>query len=238
MSNEDNDQDGDDLFDTAGSEESSLTSKNTEEEEGDQGETESSEDSGGEGSEETLNLDDKTSKDEEKKKQINAWFRKIQDGKTTLEDLPKHQRWLRPFLEEKLELAVKKTAKKEEIGLSELVKEELRKERDAERFGALKSSLNQTALTGDQKAELESEYKDLRSAGLDKATALGKALKIASVDVVPDRRHNMIPPRTSTKNVKDDVNEDNWREKLSEKERLAKLIEKTDPSTAKALKFK
>jgi len=232
MSNEDKDQ-GSELFDTD-SEESSLTSETTDEEEEDQGETESSEDSESEGSEETLDLEGKTSAEEEREKQISAWEKKIKSGKATVDSLPKHQKWLKPHLEKRLGSA---PAKVNEKDLDQLLDEKIALREQEQKFQELKDSINQTALSGAQKADLESEYKDLREMGIDKATALEKALKIAKIEVASNRRGDMIPPRPSTVSNRNDVNEDNWREKLSEQERLAKLIEKTDRSRHVAKKF-
>lgn len=233
-------QDSGELFDTASPEEGSPD-VSTSEESKDSPEEAKPEESKEEESKETLDLDEKKStssiREEAKQKQINAWFKKIVTGEKTLEDLPEHQKWLTPHLEERLLSKETKEATKKDLDVSELVREELSKQKDEDAFKDLKASLNEMKLTSAQKAELSEEFKDLRSDGLSKAKALQKAIKMVGIKDIPDRRTAMYPPKPSTISVKEDVHDDNWREQLPFDKRIEKLNHMTDPTAANSNRF-
>jgi hypothetical protein len=127
------------------------------------------------------NTEDKgnTSKAEEaKNKQLDAWSKKINSGKATLDDLPANLQWLKSDLKQMV--TVKKEV--ETVNVKELVKREIQEAKDAARFDAYKEELD-SALDSEQKAKLTQAFKKLRAKGLSKLDSIEMSMEIAGVDL-------------------------------------------------------
>lgn len=222
LMSEDTKQADGELFDTEAPESSSDAASTTDE---DQEDPESSE---SEESEEILDLDDKSSAEVQKQKQVDAWAKKIESGEAALEDLPKHQKWLKKPLEKLLEKSSKDKKISEEYDIDALLEQKLQQKEDDKEFKALRGDLNDAKLSQKQRIELKTEYEDLRSSGLSKAKALQKALRIVGLELeTSDRRSKMTAPKAAPQ-VGDDVTDENFRSTMSEKERVKRLIELSD----------
>ena len=161
--------DGEQLFDTKPDDAATDAANDTEG-------TEESTD--GEQEQDTLDLDDKStaSKAEEaKQNQINAWQRKLDEGKATNTDLPDNLSWLASHLTEP-------KAKESAPDIDAIVERKIAEKADLQKFMEMKAGLSELNLTNAQKKELESEFKDLRSSGLKQTKALEKAMRLAGVD--------------------------------------------------------
>lgn len=213
------------LFDTKDPESGSDAASTTKEDE---------ETSKGEESEEALDLDEGTaSKEEQKQKQVDTWVKKIESGDASLDDLKKHQAWLKPLLEEKLNKTAEADSKAEELDVEAIVDKKIAEKEDLREFKSIKADLNSTKLSGKQKAELEAEFKDLRSMGFNRVQALEKAMKIAGVktEVPSSRRSKMTPPRPSAYSGSGEIGKDTPYSELadvSEEKRLKHLKELSD----------
>jgi hypothetical protein len=201
MSEERKQADGE-LFDTETPESSSDAASTTEGAE---------EASGGEESNEALDLDEGTaSKEEQKQKQVDAWAKKIDAGKASLDDLSKHQQWLKPLLEEKLQVTAKANAKAEELDVEAIVERKIAEKESNSTFISLKADLNSMKLSGKQKAEVKREFNDFLTLGVSKEIALEKAVKIAGIklEVKSSRRDKMVLPTPDTYNGAGDISSD------------------------------
>jgi len=159
--------DGEQLFDTVDDDAATDAANDTDEAE---------ETSESEQEQDTLDLESTTSKAEEaKQKQINAWQRKLDEGKVNITDLPENLKWLAPHLTEP-------TAKKTDPDIDAIVERKIAEKEELHKFMQMKEGLSELNLTNAQKKELEAEFKDLRSSGLPQTKALEKAMKLAGVD--------------------------------------------------------
>ena len=80
----------------------------------------------------------------------------------TLDDLSKHQQWLKPHLEAKAKKSAKAEAKADELDVESIVERKIAEKEDLREFKSLKGDLNSMKLKGPQKAELEAEFKESR----------------------------------------------------------------------------
>jgi len=188
-------------------------------------ETESTDEATSEENEDALVLDEGTSDpaEEAKQRQLTSWMQKIESGEKSLDDLPKNQRWMKRDLEAKLNKVNKEREVEADYDIDEIVERKMKAKEDAQHFNSIKDQLNSTKLNAEQKATIADEFKDFRGAGLNKAKSLEKALKVAGVALTPDRRSRMTPPRPNTVDGSNRVDEDNWRETMSAKDRIKKL---------------
>jgi len=183
-----------------------------------------------------------TSKQEDAKQaQLDGVYKKVKLGETSLDNLNKRQEWMKPYLEARLEAESQKEKKSKELDLDALLDEKLAAKEAEQRFQEMKSSLNNSDLTANQKAEISAEYKELRADGVSKDKALAKALKIAGVKA-PTGKSALIPPRPNTVGTSpdEDVTDENFREKLpaNDPRRIEYLEMMTDPTRARAKTLK
>ena len=226
----------DDLFDTDYSEDVSPDVSNTNEEELSNEDTDN-ESSVGEENEEALDLEEsKSAKEIAKERQLKAWLNKINNGDKTIDDLPRNQRWLKPLLEKQLNSAKAVRKVEAEYDIDEIVERKIAEKEDKREFTLMKSALEDMDLTPSQKSDLSSEFKDLRGAGLSRAVALQKAMKIAGVRANDALAEAMMPPRVSTQKTKVADGENWWKEGDS-KSRMEKLAELTDPMAGQSKRF-
>ena len=192
------------------------TGKDTEEGELFEGEQEKDED---------LDLEVKSKPDPSvaKQKQIDAWLGKVLNGEATVDDLPKNLQWLKtPILKE-----LKKLEAIPDV--ESIVENKLREKEEAQEFAHLKAKLAVMDLTKSQKAELSAEFKDLAGAGVAKAKALVKAMKITGIeldskdrDTEELRRAMAIPKGGAAPKDSDDRDPENILKKYSSsKDRVA-----------------
>lgn len=190
----------------------------------------------------SLDLQEISSKEEAKQKQIDAFYRKVKTGDLSLDEIPSRQEWMKPFIEARLDSESVKETKKKELDVSDIVQEALQAERAEGRFQDQFDSLKAMDLTANQMATINAEFKDLRSGGMSKDKALDTARRLAGVEVTSNRRTAMTPPNPNTVNVNsdDEVTIDNFREKLKpgDPRRIEFLEAATDPTRAKMRRFK
>ncbi len=199
---DDGNQADSDLFDTDGSESSTDAASTTETEN------------------EDLDLSEESKTDNkpvaqgeiQRGKMVNAATLKVMNGELDLENLPSKQKWMKPLIEQ--QLGLNQEVSKVSVNANQIVKDELAKEREAQRFTDTRAQLQAVSLTKEQKTQLQAEYKDLLSSGLSPAKALDKAIKIAQIELNDDNsvlRQRMQIPKPgdrvvkSTQSVGDDL---------------------------------
>lgn len=131
----------------------------------------------------------KPSAEEQRNKQIEVWTERVANGEVDINDLPANLKWIKKSIEKNLELISKAPE------VADLVKQEVARQKDEDKFKSLKKSLNGLTLTKDQKAQLQEEFKDLAPA-LGNAKALEKAMKLVGVqeeDYSKQRQGAQIP---------------------------------------------
>lgn len=119
----------------------------------------------------------KSSREEVKEKQVQVWLGRIASGEKSLEDIPQDKKWLKNLVAERLNkpaIAQDDIEKLVEKKLAEREAEKSRMEADR-KFLQLKSEINQLDLDADEKAIIETKYKNLVNKGLDKVSALEEA---------------------------------------------------------------
>lgn len=166
--------------------------------------------------------------DLERKKQIDTWSNRVSSGEVNLKDLPANLKWLKPHILERLDATTQAPS------AEEVVKKVLAEERDNVKFDTLRGILNKTRLSTTQRKELETEYKDLRARGLPKSVSLDKAMRIIGVQedtevASAQLKQDMAVSRPGGKvrNVKgeDMLSDPAIYSRLPEQDRLAKLEE-------------
>lgn len=172
MSDDRNQTDGD-LFDTEGSESSTDAASTTE--------TENEElDLGEESENEKPSVKAKAVApgEAQRQKMVEAWALKVTDGEADLDDLPPKQKWMKPLIEQRLGL--QKKVDELDQTTEQIIVRKLAEKEEAKRFDELKKLAKD--LSSSQKAQIKSEYQDLRSQGLNPSKALETAYKIAQIE--------------------------------------------------------
>ena len=208
----DTEQKEENLFD---SEPSDVTAESDQDTDSGTGQPESKPSEGGE---EPLNLPDEEvqiSKAEfERQNQIEANAIKILRGEKSLDDLEGDTQWL--YLPVKNLLDTMNKAPE----IEQLVEKKMAEKEDSKEFDTLKKQLNSISLNSTQREELQTEYKDLRSAGLSKSKALSKAIKMAGVKFdtsMDELKRNMALPKSGNYRTEDDSTD------LSDFEKVAQI---------------
>jgi len=154
--------------------------------------------------------------------QVAAWRRKIDMGEKTLDDLPKHQAWIKKDLEAQFGREAKKQEVEADYDIESIVEEKLKAKEADKKFSDMKAALNDTKLSSEERATISEEFKDLLDSGLSKDKALEKAIKLAKVDLnFNARRKAMVPPRAGNTQKSEDQGE-YWK-KADPQARLDKL---------------
>jgi len=212
MSEDQDRDDADQLFDSDISEGDSATASTTDDSD-EQFEETSSDEQSSEEHEEALKLEvpvKKSTSSKQKEKQILSWMNKIEMGDRTLDDIPKNLKWLKAEVEDRL------NPQEEEPDIQSTIQTELQKVRDAEKFQELKDLLNSQSLDGEQKTKVEAKFKKFLKY-MPKSEALQEAIDASGITFAYDRGKHMFPPKPSkAEEYKSNrLNEDNWREKLN-----------------------
>lgn len=202
---EDQSHDDDELnidADEKGSSDASTTDKDEDVDSDQQKNDDSSKD--GEENKESLNLEEEktasTVAAQKRQEQENAWFGKIVSGQKTLDDLPKHQQWLKPELEKRLNAHNKAQEVVKEYDIDAIVEQKLNEKEDRQTFKTMETVLSEMSLTSQQVASLKAEFKDFRQAGLSLSKSLEKAIKVVGINVDTDiRRKYMAPPKAGNR---------------------------------------
>lgn len=126
----------------------------------------------------------------ERKKMINSWKLRVENGEVEAEDIPVG--WIRDELT--------KTRKPKE-DLNETVRKAIQAEKETERYSEMRERLNELGLSEEKRRSLASEYQDLLDSGLSKAKALEKAVKIAGIRLESPDRFAARIPKPSTRKV-------------------------------------
>lgn len=217
---DDNQQDsGEQLFDTD-IPDTDADSESTSEEQTSDSETEEIE--------EGLDLKDEgkslSKTEQERLKQENVWYARISTGEVDIDDLPANLKWLKPRLLARLD------AQKKEPDIEAIVEKKLAEKQEAQKFASLKDTLQESRLTKLERQELESEYKDLRANGLSPSKALQKAMKIVGVQGQGEvsterlRRDMQVPhPGLKLRVDKDPLADPEAFQRLDQQSRLTKL---------------
>lgn len=211
------------IFDSQLTEKGSPKVSNTNEKDSDQRKIESDDSSEDEENKGQLSLDEDKEAERERKKaeQVSAFFKKIVSGKMSIDDLPKHQQWLRPMIEERLVDQAEKEKVSKELDLDALLEAKLAEKEDERDFINLKASVGSMKLSERQVAEIEAEFRELRTLGVSKTKALQKAMQLAGVKNENPRYQNMAIPQAGGAVSTNDS--DDWRKNLSREERIKKL---------------
>ncbi len=164
MSEDANQEDGEQLFaDTAESEsnpDEASTTEATESELGEESQELTLEDPKGEEPKSKASI-----AEENKQKQLAAWEKKINDGDAVVEDAPK---WIQKQIAPPVDVQA-------------VVKEQLELERQAQKFTELKDNLTVARLPKAEQAALQEEFKKYRDLGLPMYDALETAVKVSGV---------------------------------------------------------
>jgi|TARA_Y100000310_G_scaffold157840_2_gene157288 hypothetical protein len=216
------------IFNSQPTEKGSPTVSNTEENYSDQQKIESEGVSKDEENKGQLSLDEDKEAERERKRaeQVNSFFKKIVSGKMSINDLPRHQQWLRPMIEERLVEQAEKEKVSKELDLDALVEAKLAEKEDERDFVNLKATLNSMRLTEKQTAEIEAEFRDLRKLGVPRTKSLQKAMQLAGVKDENPRYQNMAIPHAGGAVSTNDSGD--WRKNLNREERLKKLRSLTE----------
>ena len=168
----------------------------------------------------------KSSTEEQRQKQIEAWQRKLDSGQVSLEGIPAAFSWVKPHL-------VKKSNNASiDVDVNALIEQKLA-EKEAEReFKSKKAILQSMKLTLQQRKEIQAEYSALTSKGLPNAQALDISMRLAGVEADPEanaraaKRSSMALPtegRYGTTKATTDTPYNEARKGMSEQERIAHL---------------
>lgn len=172
-----------------------------------------------------LKEDKATSANREREIMLKSWETKIMTGDKTLDDLPKSQKWMKAELEVRLHAKNKAEEISEQYDIDAMLERKLAEKESARQFDSIRAELNAAHLTQQQKADLKAEYTDFRDAGLDKASAITKAMKVAGVTIDPTeaRRRNMVIPNTGNPSKPSDERDFRVKYKNDPAKRLAEL---------------
>ena len=112
--------------------------------------------------------------------QLKSALKKVEEGSTTLDELPEYQReWVQ------MKLKGSKPKKKEPVIDEEtVIQRAVERLEEKQRFEKMKAEIKSLDLDNDSIKTLKQEYSDLRSAGLSEAKALEKAIRLASIDSI------------------------------------------------------
>lgn len=155
-------------------------------------------------------------------KAVNAWTQKILNGEADLDNLPPAQRWMRPFIENKI------GAYQKEPEIDQIVERKMAEKEEKQNFTSLKDFLKDQKLSPTQKATLATEFKDLRANGVSPFKALEKAIKLAQIPMDKEAEQQaqlkakMALPRPGNyggKSYQKEITEENF-QKLPEKDRM------------------
>ena len=222
------DQSTEELFDSEGEGGSQPASTTTEETEDQAEQPESKGKSDSEEHKEALDLEETestSSAEDNRQRQIDAWYKKITEGDKSLDDIPAKQKWLKAHIEERLEVENAKETVAQEYDVDAIVEEKLSlklaQEKAKAAFNNMKEQLNSMDLTPEQKDTISQEFKDFRSDGLSLDKALDKARKVAGVKFGSPRK-KVNPPHPST--VSDEPIGEDWRDQVP-KDDVRKRVE-------------
>lgn len=125
----------------------------------------------------------KKTADHVKEEQKTAWLNNIRSGKKTLDDMPPNLNWLKSEVESELMPPKKSETPKAQdpVDLSIKIKEELKKQREAEEKEILVSYLKDGSVSDDKLTEVENSYREFKQDGLSEFNALKAAMKVAGV---------------------------------------------------------
>ena len=163
--------------------------------------------------------------DKDRTAQVTAWEAKIKRGDATLEDIPERQKWIRDALTKE----VKPKLSDDEIDRK--IDSKLKAQADELEYIHLKKTLSEKDLTKKQKSEIAEEYDDLLKAGLPKAKALEKAMRMAGAHktvTLESKRIKMSIPKPGSPEQTEEIEIDddgNYPKSIPESKRLA-LLEK------------
>lgn len=207
-------ENGEQLFDTETSESATDAAKDTIiSEETDKGEQE----------QEPLN-EGKTSAEANREAQIKAWQRKIDAKEVTIDTLPDNVKWVAKYIDPVA------AQPKPEVDVDALIEAKLAAKEEETKFKTLKNSLSDVKMSEEQRKDLQVEFDDLRTSGLSKAKALEKAIRLAGIspgDAVTDQlRSKMALPKDGmqeSKPVSSDKPYDEARKNMTPEQRVEYL---------------
>lgn len=113
-----------------------------------------------------------------KLKQLDAWATKINNKEVTLADLPANLGWMKKDLAKLID--VKKEVA--EVGMKEMVRQEIQSERDTVKFDLIKEDLS-AILSADKKALVSEAYKKYLSKGLTPLDSIELAMEANQIDL-------------------------------------------------------
>lgn len=147
--------------------------------------------------EESIDLEsvEHSTANEQREKQLATLMRKVESGELTLEAFPAKQKWAKEEIEKRIAQSKKEQAKAEELDVDAIVERKLREKQDDQDFQAKQAKLQALGLSNQEREALLAEYKELRTAGLNKNVALDKAMRLAGVSF---DRTTMQQPSMST----------------------------------------
>ena len=154
------------LFDSESSESATDAAKDT---------TINEEIDGGEQEQEPL-VEGKTSAEANREAQIKAWQRKVDANEVTVDTLPDNVKWIAKYIDPVV------AQPKPEVDVDALIEAKLAAKEEESKFSTLKTSLSDVKMSSEQRKELQVEFDDLRSSGLSKAKSLEKAIRLAGIN--------------------------------------------------------
>jgi hypothetical protein len=188
-------QDAVELFDSAASDDSD-------------GVTDNSASTSGETDESSLDVEESQASKDEREKQIRAHLRKLEDGKSTLEEIEEKQPWIADEIRKRLAKEEEPTVDIEALVEAKL-EAKLQQEREREQFATLKNRINEVSTTKEQRAKATERFEALKDK-LGDYEALKLAAELADIDLGDHllRRQGMQVPRVgSGSQQSDDVNQ-------------------------------
>lgn len=123
-------------------------------------------------SKEELELERPKAAEEEKRKQIEVWQRKVDSGEVSIKDIPPAQKWIAKFLRKPVQ---------EQPDIEVIIERKMAEKEDVRDYNRSLDDLRKMSLSPLQKSELQKEFDDLRERGIAKSVAIEKAMKYVGI---------------------------------------------------------